>query len=107
MDFKKNAIWKIAAFVLGGVGGYLFGSFASSLFFYASDDMITVVKLGPGAFWTTLKAGLIGGVSAGLLVGLISSFMTQETSKRPRLIVTGAVIGIAIAITSAYIATSP
>jgi|SRR3989344_6766815 len=104
---KQRAIWKVAAIFLGGFGGFVFGSFVGPLVFPASADFIFVVKLGPGAFWTALKAGLIGGVSVGILAGIVPTLITSKTSQIARLMGIGVTIGIVVGAISAYIATSP
>ena len=104
---QQRTIWKIAAFVLGGIGGFLLGSLLGPIFFSAPNGEVMVVKLGPGAFWLALKAGLIGGVSAGILAGLAPSFITSKMSQFTRLAGTGIAIGIVIGTFSAYMATRP
>ena len=104
---KRSVLWIVAAVVLGGIGGFLFGSLIGPLFFSAPSGEVMVVKLGPGAFWTALKAGLIGGVSAGVLAGLVPSLIISRTSQFSRLVGINVAVGIIIGAISAYIATRP
>ena len=102
---KRSAPWKVGGFVLGGVAGFLLGSFIGPLIFFAPEELVTVVKVGPGALGLTLKAGLIGGISAGFLVSLASSFIASQASRRFRLIGVGVAIGFAVGAFSAYMAS--
>ena len=104
---KQRAIWKVAAIFLGGFGGFFLGSLVGPLVFPASDDFVFVVKLGPGASWTALKASLIGGVSAGILAGLVPALITSKSSQLTWLMGNGVAVGIVMGAISAYIATRP
>ena len=104
---NRSILWTAAAFVLGGIGGFILGSFTGPLVFPASPGYVFVVKLGPGAFWSALKASLIGGVMAGILAGLIPPLILSRVSLVARLIKINIIIGIAFAAIGAYISTSP
>lgn len=104
---EQNVVWIVAAFVAGGVFGFVLGALLGRMFFPAREGHVFVVKLGPGALALALKAGLNGGVCAGILIGVLSPLMLSETANLPLLVGVGATIGILWGTFSAYIATRP
>lgn len=104
---KSRAIWLIAAFVLGGIGGFFLGTFLAPFFYASNETYVAVVKVGPGAFGTALYAALIGSLSAGILSGLLTAVTTSQTGKIMKLTGASVVSAIVIGLVCAFFSTRP
>lgn len=102
---KHMAFWTLAAGLLGGIGGFLVGTLLGLVFFPASTGKIVVVKLGPGASVLAFKAGLIGGITSGILAGLVPALLLAGSSRITQLVGVGVGVGIAVGTTFAYLVT--
>ena len=103
----QDVIWIVAGLVAGGALGLVLGALLGRLFFPAREGHVLVVKLGPDALPLALKAGLNGGVCAGILIGVLSPPILSETANLPLLIGLGTTIGVLWGTFSAYMATRP
>ena len=104
---EQDIVWIVSAVVAGGVLGFLLGALLGRVFFPVRDGHVFVVKLGPGALPIALKAGLNGGVCAGILIGVLSPLLIAETANLPHVVAVGVIIGILWGTFSAYMATRP
>ncbi len=104
---KQIAFWTLAGGLLGGIVGFLVGTLLGLVFFPASAGKIVVVKLGPGALVLACKAALIGGITSGILAGLVPAVLLAGISRITQLVGVGVGIGIVVGATFAYLATRP
>lgn len=104
---EQDIVWIVLAVVAGSVIGFLLGALLGRIFLPRRDGQVLVIKLGPGALASALKASLNGGVCTGILIGLLSPLFLSEATKVTPLIGLGATIGIIWGSLSAYIATRP
>lgn len=103
----QDIVWIVSSVVVGGALGFLLGALLGLVFFPVREGHVFVVKLGPGALPLAMKAGLNGGVCAGILMGLLSPLILSEITKVTPLVGLGTALGILWGATSAYIATRP
>jgi hypothetical protein len=104
---EQNVVWIVSAVVAGAVIGFLLGALLGRTFLPTRDGQVLVIKLGPGALASALKASLNGGACTGILIGLLSPLFLSEVTKVTPLVGLGATIGIIWGSASAYIATRP
>jgi hypothetical protein len=102
---RPTLVGLLAAALLGGAGGFLLGSVVGRAVFPAARGRITVVKLGPGAWPLALKAGWLGGTTAGILAAVLTASAMGGTSALPQLLAAGALAGIVVGAVFAYLVT--
>ena len=68
---RKNWLLSAGSLIAGSVIGFLVGQLVG-LIFYRTGDNTTVVKAGSSSLFSTIPAGLLGGVASALVVGFLA-----------------------------------
>lgn len=101
----RNALWALGALVVGGVGGFCVGLALGRMTFRAAPGQVVVVKLGPDAVATTLRATLIGAAVSGLIAGAVPAAVLAQSTQLVGLAGLGVGVGIVVGIASGYLAS--
>jgi hypothetical protein len=103
----ESPLWIVVALVAGGAGGYAAGIVIGREFYRPLEGHVMVVKLGPGALWPALQAGLIGGIVSGALAVVVPFLILADGRTLVQHLWIGLVAGIVVGAASAYVATRP
>ena len=97
--------WIAAAAFAAAAGGFLIGSLVRHLHFPVFAGLVTVVKLGPGAFPPALRSALAGSVSTAMPAAVLPALVFPGSADFPGLLLTGIIIGVVVGGVFAFLAS--
>ncbi len=101
---RRSWWFSLAAFVLGAVAGFVVSQFVSRLY-RSADGQTVVARVGSTSLPATIPAGLAGGVSVALVVGIAVILLLSAQSRAVPVLGTSLGCGIVLGIIFACLAS--
>ena len=102
---KENVLWSIAALVAGAVAGFCVGLVLGPTVYPAPSGRVAIVKVGPEALGSTLKAGLIGAIVSGAIAAAAPAIVFAQASKVVAVLGVGIGVGVVVGGVVGYLAS--
>ncbi|MBF0520723.1 MAG: hypothetical protein HQK92_13500 [Nitrospirae bacterium] len=100
---KRSVVWSVAAIVVGGIAGLCIGFALSPSLFPAPSGQVVVVKFGPGAWASLMKATLTGAVVSGIVIAAVPAWLFAKSTRLMMLVGIGGSIGAVIGVAFSYV----